>query len=165
MHLEGPASRKYDITDILSNLYGSRMKNFPDGTKMRLIPTLEDIILPTTRDEVYPKLLAGQVAFAARVVAKKTQVFTTTLKIDRTVDPTSNKTLRGLIMDVPSLKVPGCPLFHSVDKTWRSNSMVIFTVMPQNELDARMFIEGLIPYLRDQVDPCFLSSFTNKAQV
>jgi hypothetical protein len=38
LHIEGPADRAHDIRTKLSQWYSSASNNFPDGTKMRLIP-------------------------------------------------------------------------------------------------------------------------------
>ncbi len=65
------------------------------------------------------------------------------------IPKTSETSLREAIMDIPSSEFPGKPVFHSVDPAWGSENGVNFTFIPENEAEARMYIAGLEPYLRD----------------
>jgi hypothetical protein len=68
-------------------------------------------------------------------------------------------------MNIPSQVFPGKPLFHSLDKQWRSENVVTFCFLPENEADARTMIAGLIPYIRDTHDPWYLSAFSTEANL
>jgi hypothetical protein len=67
-------------------------------------------------------------------------------------------------MDIKSTIYPEFPVFHNLDRTWRSDSNVTFLFLPENESDARMYIGGLIPYLRDTQDHWYLKAFTEEAR-
>jgi hypothetical protein len=67
-------------------------------------------------------------------------------------------------MEIPSPSDPAIPLFHSVDKMWRSKRGVCFTFAPINEADARMYIAGLVPYLKHTADPWYMNLFTQDAR-
>jgi hypothetical protein len=55
-------------------------------------------------------------------------------------------------MDIKSIINSEFPVFHSTDRTWRSESNITFTFLPENESDTRMYIAGLVPYLQDTQD-------------
>ncbi len=55
-------------------------------------------------------------------------------------------------------------MFHSIDHQWRSENIIMFTVLPDNELDGRMYIAGLIPFLRAFPDSWFLDFFSKGAK-
>jgi hypothetical protein len=79
-------------------------------------------------------------------------------------EPTTGHSLCNLIMSIPSQIFPGTPLFHTVDKQWRSENGVTFTFLPENDSDARSIIAGLIPFLRYMADPWYLKMFTTEAK-
>jgi hypothetical protein len=45
---------------------------------------------------------------------------------------------------------PNAPLFHTIDKQFKSLNMVQFQFRPENASDAHNLIAGLIPFLRDE---------------
>jgi hypothetical protein len=55
-------------------------------------------------------------------------------------------------MDIKSIINSEFPVFHSTDRTWRFESNITFTFLPENESDTRMYIAGLVPYLQDTQD-------------
>ncbi len=67
-------------------------------------------------------------------------------------------------MDIPSSTHKEVPVFHSIDRQWRSERVVTFTFLPDNESDARMYIAGLIPLLRASPDSWFLQFFSEEAK-
>jgi hypothetical protein len=67
--------------------------------------------------------------------------------------PKSGISFHQLMMSIPSQVFPGTPLFHTIDKQWRSENIVVFTFLPENDSDARTIVAGLIPYLKDTADP------------
>jgi hypothetical protein len=68
-------------------------------------------------------------------------------------------------MNIPSQVFPGKPLFHSLDKQWRSENVVTFSSFLVNKADARTMIAGLIPYIRDTHDPWYMSAFSAEANL
>jgi hypothetical protein len=67
-------------------------------------------------------------------------------------------------MDIPSSTHEGVPVFHSIDQQWRSESIITFTFLPDNESDGRMFKGGLIPFFRASPESWFLQFFLEKAK-
>jgi hypothetical protein len=72
--------------------------------------------------------------------------------------------IRQLIMAIPSSQHPNYPLFHCVNKGWKEGSMVVFHFLPSNECEARMYISGLIAYLRATASPWYLELFKPTAR-
>jgi hypothetical protein len=51
-------------------------------------------------------------------------------------------------MDIKSTKFPGHPVFHAIDAPWGSDNGVNFNFHLENEAEARMYVAGLIPFIR-----------------
>jgi hypothetical protein len=66
-------------------------------------------------------------------------------------------------MNIESSKYPGFPVFHAIDKAWGSDNGVTFNFLPENEAEARMYIDRLVPYLRDTAGEWYLNAFTMEA--
>jgi hypothetical protein len=62
-------------------------------------------------------------------------------------------------MAIPSSNHPSYPLFHCINKGWKEGSTVVFHFLPSNESEARMYISGLIAYLRATALPWYLDLF------
>jgi hypothetical protein len=74
-------------------------------------------------------------------------------------EPTTGISLRQLIMAIPSSQYPNYPLFHCVNRGWKEGSTIVFHFLPNNESEARMYISGLIAYLRATALPWYLDLF------
>jgi hypothetical protein len=57
------------------------------------------------------------------------------------------------------LYFPSTPLFHSVDRSWRSANGITFTFHLENEADAISHIAGLTPFLKETANPWYMSLF------
>jgi hypothetical protein len=68
-------------------------------------------------------------------------------------------------MSIPSQVFPGTPLFHTIDRLWRSENGVTFTFLPENDSDARTIVAGLIPFLQHTADLWYMSMFTTEAKL
>ena len=55
-------------------------------------------------------------------------------------------TLRQMIMDIKSKKIPAIPLFHCVDLNWQGN-VYVFQYCPNMEEEAEVIIQNLLPFL------------------
>jgi hypothetical protein len=73
-------------------------------------------------------------------------------------EPTTDLSICQLIMVIPSTLHPNYPLFHCVNKGWKEGSTVVFHFLPSNESEARMYISGLIAYLRATALPWYLEN-------
>ncbi len=163
LHLESAADRAQEARTKLSKWFGSSSKNFPDGTKMRLVPPF-NTVLSLGNKQKYASLIARQAALNSRLGSATTWEFSTNLMLDR-IEPKSGRSLRDIIMEIPSQVFPGTPMFHTMDKQWRSENGVTFTFLPENDSDARTIVAGLIPYLRYTAEPWYLSMFTSEAKL
>jgi len=68
-------------------------------------------------------------------------------------------------MNIQSQTCPGKPLFHTIDKQWRSENVLTFTFLPENETDATTLIASLAPFIRDSYDPWHMNVFSNEAKL
>ena len=163
IHLECASDKVQAIRQQLSKWYGTGSNTFPDGTTMRLVPPFQSIISYSHKSK-FASLVARQAALSSRLGTSKTWELTTNLILDRP-EPKSGFTLRQLLMSIPSQAFPGTPLFHTVDRIWRSDNGIVFGFLPENEADARSFVAGMIPYLRATADPWFQKAFTEEAKI
>jgi hypothetical protein len=161
MHVEGSSHKLHECSQALSQWYGSSSKTFPDGTKMRLIPPWHNIFAQENKVKV-GTLVARLLALSERHAQATTMEFSTNLLLDKPC-PSTGFSLREVLMSIRSSKYPSCSLFHSIDKSWRDSKGVTFTFVPENESDGRMYVAGLIPYLRS-VDEWYLAQFTENAK-
>jgi hypothetical protein len=155
--LEGPSDQIYELRENLSNWYGSKSKSFPDAVCMRLIPPL-DALSDSNRQENYGAALAKQASFVAKMGKGSSWEVTSNLILDKQ-EPTTGISLRQLNMAIPSSQYPNYPLFHCVNRGWKEGSTIVFHFLPNNESEARMYISGLIAYLRATALPWYLDLF------
>jgi hypothetical protein len=163
LHLECAADKTQDTRMKLSKWYGSQSKQFPDGSKMRLVPPFNTILSQGNKQK-YASLIARQSALNSRLGTSSTWEMSTNLLIDRP-EPKTGISLRQLLMSIPSQIFPGTPLFHTIDRLWRSENVVSFTFLPENDSEARTIVAGLIPFLKDTSSPWYLSMFTAEAKI
>jgi hypothetical protein len=155
--LEGPQDQVYELRDILSTWYGSKSKSFPDGVRMRLIPPLE-VLMDVNRQENYGAAIAKQASFVSKIGKGSTWEFTSNLILDKK-EPIAGISMRQLLMAIPSSNHPNYPLFHCVNRGWKEGSTVVFHFLPCNESEARMYISGIIAYLRATASSWYLDLF------
>jgi hypothetical protein len=157
IHLECSSDRAQLARGKLQNWYGSSSLNFPDGTKMRLVPPFNTILSSSNRSK-YASLIARQSSLLACLGVGSTWEFSTNLVLDRP-HPVSQITLRQHLMDIKSMAFPGKPLFHCLDRQWRSETGVSFCFCPENEADARSVIAGLVPMFQDNYSAWYSNLF------
>jgi hypothetical protein len=124
---------------------------------MCLIPPL-DALSDANRQENYRSALAKQASFVSKMGKGSSWEFTSNLILDKQ-EPHSGLSLRPLIMGIPSSQHPNYPLFHCVNRGWKEGSIVVFHFLSSNESEARMYISGLIAYLRATASPWYLDLF------
>jgi hypothetical protein len=151
-----------EVRKKLSIWYGSSSTSFPDGTKMRLVPTFNSV-LSTANKLKFASCLARQAALSAGLASGNTWEMATNLLLDAK-DPNSKKSFRQVMMSIHPLASPDISLFHTIDRQWRSENVVTFTFRPEHEPEACSFIAGLIPFLRDKGHLYFLKMFSPDAQ-
>jgi hypothetical protein len=114
LHIEGAADKAVYLCKKLSTWYGASCRTFPDGIKIRLVPPY-NAILSYTRKGKFAALIARQAALSSRLCSGSTWDLST-----------------------------NTPLFHLVDRLWRSTNGISFFFLPENQSDARAFIAGLV---------------------
>jgi hypothetical protein len=128
---------------------------------MRLIPPWHNIFAQDHKVKV-GTLVASQVALNKRYAHATSYEFSTNLLLDKPC-PATKLTLGQVLMSIKSSKFPNCPLFHTINKSYRDPKGITFTFVPENESHGRMYIAGLIPYLRS-IHPWYLDQFTKAAK-
>jgi hypothetical protein len=86
----------------------------------------------------------------------------TNLMLDKK-NPKTGKTFRQLMMPITPEHAPDIPLFHTIDKQWRSDSGISFAFRPEHETEAHTIVAGLIPFLRDEGHEWFIRMFFTEA--
>jgi hypothetical protein len=164
LHIECAADRTQEVRSRLSVWYDSSSSTFPDGTKMRLVPTYNSVLSVNNKTK-FASCLARQAALTSGLATGTTWEMSNNLMLDQ-ADPNDPRgiTFRHLIMSIPSMEDLDLPLFHTVDKQRRSDNVVTFTFRPKHEAEARSIIAGLIPFLRDEGYEFFLRMFSPEAQ-
>jgi hypothetical protein len=104
IHLECASNKLVALRQQLSKWYGSKSKVFPDGKKRRLVPHFQTIISFSCKGK-YSSLVAHQAALSSRLGTCNTWELTTNLILD-CPEPTTDITLRQIIMSIPSLSFP-----------------------------------------------------------
>jgi hypothetical protein len=163
LHIEGAADKAVYLCKKLSTWYGASCRTFPNGTKIRLVPPY-NAILSCTHKGKFAALIARQAALSSRLCSGSTWELSTNLILDHP-EPSTRTTLRKIIMDVHSQILPDTPLFHLVDRLWRSTNSISFSFLPENQSDARAFIAGLVPFIRETSHPWFMRYFSEDTKL
>jgi hypothetical protein len=163
LYLEGAEDSALKIRQLLKRWYGSRARKFPDGSKMRLVPPYQSMIAFGQKTK-FASLVARQAALSARICTGSTWELTANLVLDYP-EPQQGVTLCQILLNIPSNIFHNKPLFHTVDRSWRSQTGITFNFLPENEEDARSFIAGLIPFLKATESPWFMKLFSEEAKL
>jgi hypothetical protein len=161
LHVECAVDCMQDVKDKLSVWYSSCSKKFPDGTKMRLVPTISSAT-STENKTKFASCIARQAALNAGLASAITREISTNLLLDRK-DPATNKSFREVLMEIVPDQKPRTTLFHTIDKQFKSDSIVNFQFHPDNASEANNLIAGLVPFLKDNGHSFHLKMFTPEA--
>jgi hypothetical protein len=77
--------------------------------------------------------------------------------------PQHNKTFREVLMGITPEKKTGTTLFHTIDKQFKSDTIVNFQFHPEHASEAHNLIAGLVPFLKDTGHTYHLKMFTPEA--
>ncbi len=88
LHIECAVDRMQEVRDKLTKWYSSASKRFPDGTKMRLVPTLTSVISIDNKIK-FASCIARQAALTVGLASANTREMTTNLLLNRK-DPSTN---------------------------------------------------------------------------
>jgi hypothetical protein len=157
LHLEGAEDKVLHIRQKLKKWYGCAARDFPDGSKMRLIPPFYTMITFGQKAK-FASLVARQAAMTVRICTGSMWELVTNLVLDRK-EPNTGRNLRHILLEIPSTAFPNKPLFHTVDRLWKSQTGITFTFLPENEEEARSFIAGLIPLIKETESSWFMKLY------
>jgi hypothetical protein len=121
-------------------------------------------ILSYSHKGKYSSLVSHQAAKTARLCTGSTWEFSSKYILDRK-QPSTGMSLRQILLSLSPTVFPSTPLFHSVDRMWRSTTGVTLSFLIENEMEARSIIAGLIPFIKETYSPWFLQFFTEEAKV
>lgn len=154
MHIEAAANKVIDIRRKLATWYSTSSRTFPDGTKLRLVPPFQSIMSFTHKTK-YAALVARQAALTSKIGNASCYEFAANLILDRPA-PDTRQTLRQYLLSIPSVNFPSTPMFHTVDRSFRSDTGITFSFHPENATHAHSLIAGLLCYMRDYANPWFM---------
>ena len=160
LHLECSTDRIHEARQKLTAMYGSSSTQFPDGTKMRLVPIYTSVFSSNNRGK-FASCIARQIALLKGLNTCTTWEMSSNLALDRK-DPNTGKSFRQLVMALRHSETQ-LPLFHTVDKLYRSETGVVFSCRPEHNAEARDIVAGLVPLLRDGGFHWFLKLFSEEA--
>ena len=89
LHVECAVDRLQEVRDKLNIWYSSASTKFPDGTKMRLVPTITSVTSLSNKTK-FASCVARQAALNAGLASAITREISTNLLLDRK-DPTTKK--------------------------------------------------------------------------
>ena len=158
LHVECSVDRLQEVKDKLNRWYSSSSTRFPDGTKMRLVPTISSVTSIDNRAK-FASCLARQAALTAGLASAVTREISTNLLLDKK-DPSTNKSFRQILMEISPENKPGSSLFHTIDHQFKSDAVVNFQFHPEHASEANNLIAGLVPFLKDSGHSYHLKMFT-----
>jgi hypothetical protein len=161
LHMECAVDRLQDVRDKLAKWYSSDSKKFPDGTKMRLVPTITAVASVGNKIK-FASCLARQAALNAGLASAVTREILTNLLLNR-VDPSTSMSFRQVLMGISPQERPGTTVFHTIDRQFKSDIIVNFQFHPEYASEANNLIAGLVPSLKDNGHEFHLKMFTTEA--
>ena len=145
VHLETARKDERKAKIGLKKLYGSASKSFPLGIRMRLVAEYKDVKGNINSIKKIANLRAKQTHFLAALENDSSDEILN-LDIQHSTLKTS---LREMIMEIQTWGETPSNLFHAVNQAWRGDKM-IFSFIPSHANEAKMIVDGLIPYLKSK---------------
>lgn len=159
LHLECSLARVHEARKKITALYGSTSTQFPDGTKMRLVPTFTSVFSSNNKGK-FASCIARQDAIIKGLATCTTWEMASNLVLDR--KSPSGQSFHQLMMSIQHSETK-LPLFHTIDKLFRSETGVVFSCRPEHNTEARDIVAGLVPMLRDEGYTWYLKLFSSDA--
>ena len=141
IHIEVDSKEMKKASKGLNRLYGSKSTKFPLGIRMRLVSEFREVRGNSVMVGKHSRLRVRQASFISLIDGYPSEDIQMLDYEDEGI------TLRGLLMEVQSRnpKTPG-NLFHAVGRDRKGR--IIFNFLRHKADEARMIVDGLIPYLR-----------------
>jgi hypothetical protein len=143
LHVECAVDRLQEVRDKLTHWYSSSSRKFPDGMKMRLVPTITAMTSMNNRTK-FASCLARQAALHAGLALAITREISSNIMLD-CKDPATKKSFCDILMAITPENKPGTKLFHTIDRQFKSNIIVNFQFHPDHASEANNLIAGLVP--------------------
>jgi hypothetical protein len=161
LHIECAVDRLQEVRDKLNIWYNSNSRRFPDGTKMRLVPTINSVTSMNNKTK-FASCFACQAALNASLTSVITREISTNMLLDRK-DPSTKKSFRQVLMEITPENKPGTSLFHTIYHQFKSEVIVSFQFHPEHASEAHNLIAGLVPFLKDNGHSFHLKMFNPEA--
>jgi hypothetical protein len=159
IHIECDSAAQFELKAALSKIYASaKNEEYPNGIRMCLIPEINSMISPATRQNI-SHLKARQANFQAQIMS----AISWDIEALNFVEHVIGWSLRDLIMKIESHTNPGHQLFYLVDTTWNGNGYH-FAFFPNVEAEARAMMMALIPFMTHFYKDTALKWFSASAQ-
>ena len=143
LHIEVDARDEKKASRELNKIYGSQSKIFPLGIRMRLVPEFKEVRGNSWMTEKHTRLRTRQASFSSLIEGYYSD------DIQMLDYEDEGLTLREMLMTIQS-KNPETPgnLFHAIGRDWKGR--VIFNFLKNKADEAKMIIDGIIPYLQHE---------------
>ena len=141
LHIEVDSKEAKKAWRGLNRLYGRQSTSFPLDIRMRLVVEFKEVRGNATMIAKHTRLRARQASFTSAIEG------TISEDIQMLDYEKEGMTLRDMIMSIQSRnsQTPG-NLFHAVGRDWKGR--FVFNYLKNKAEEARMIINGLIPYLK-----------------
>ena len=141
LHIEVDSKEAKKAWRGLNRLYGRQSTSFPLDIRMRLVVEFKEVRGNATMIAKHTRLRARQASFTSAIEG------TISEDIQMLDYEKEGMTLRDMIMSIQSRnsQTPG-KLFHAVGRDWKGR--FVFNYLKNKAEEARMIINGLIPYLK-----------------
>jgi hypothetical protein len=141
IHLEVDSKKEKKARRGINRLYGSQSSKFPLGIRMRLVSEFREVRDNSVMMGKHTRLRVRQASFISLIEGNPSDDI---LMLDYN---DGGLILRNLIMSIES-RNPETPgnLFRAVGKDWKGR--IIFNFLKNKADEARMIVDGLIPYLQ-----------------
>jgi hypothetical protein len=143
IHVEVNRKHASSARRKLQEIYGTSQSTFPNGIRLRLVPTLNSPDLNKITRSKVERLRERQAGFTKNIKPLRTWEIS---QLDYH-DSRIGASLRDLIMQIPAPTKKPMALFHHVDVHWKGDGHVI-SILPQFEPEARSMLMGLLTFLR-----------------
>jgi hypothetical protein len=139
------------ISMLFQTIYNFYATHFPLGIILRFVPQLRRV--SKDKQPRVQKWRYKQKVFSAAIENVERPMSTTNweiLQLDKIINGFG--TLRKVLMTIPIKGNSSESLFLSVDTSFFRSNEVIFTFLPKNESEARLFVSNIVPFFHHQYD-------------
>ena len=143
LHIEVDTEDSKKASRGLNRIYGRQSEAFPLGIRMRLVAEFKEVRGNSTLIGKHTRLRLRQASFISLIEGHPSD------DVQLLDYEDEGTTLRQMVMSIQS-RNPQTPgnLFHAVGRDWKGR--FIFNFLKNKADEARMIVEGLIPFLQHE---------------